>query len=42
MKVKNLFQLKLGDISEKAPEKSKSSQVKPSNECELCGANHKD
>ena len=26
---------------EKAPEKSRGSQVKSSNECELCGGNHK-
>ena len=41
MKFENLFQVKLGDISEKIPEKSKSSKVKPNNECELCGGNHK-
>ena len=35
------FSGKTRDISEKAPEKSKSSQVKPNNECELCGGNHK-
>ena len=35
------FSGKIRDISEKAPEKSKSSQVKPNNECELCGGNHK-
>ena len=35
------FSGKIGNISEKAPEKSKSSQVKPNNECELCGGNHK-
>ena len=35
------FSAKIRDISEKAPEKSKSSQVKPNNECELCGGNHK-
>ena len=29
------------DVSEKAPEKSKSSQVRSKNECELCGGNHK-
>ena len=34
------FSGKTRDISEKAPEKSKSSQVK-SNKCELCGGNHK-
>ena len=32
---------KTRDVSEKAPEKSKSLQVKPKNECELCGGNHK-
>ena len=35
------FSGKTRDVSEKAPEKSKSSQVKPKNECELCGGNHK-
>ena len=35
------FSGKIRDISQKAPEKSKSSQVKPKNECELCGGNHK-
>ena len=35
------FSGKTGDISEKAPEKSRSSQVKSNNECELCGGNHK-
>ena len=35
------FSGKTRDISEKAPEKSKSSQVKPNNKCELCGGNHK-
>ena len=35
------FSGKTRDISEKAPEKSKSSQVKSNNECELCGGNHK-
>ena len=35
------FSGKIRDISVKAPEKSKSSQVKPNNECELCGGNHK-
>ena len=35
------FSGRIRDISEKAPEKSKSSQVKPKNECELCGGNHK-
>ena len=33
------FSGKIRDISEKAPEKSKSSQVKSNNECELCGGN---
>ena len=32
---------KTRDISEVIPEKPKSSQVKPKNECELCGGNHK-
>ena len=35
------FSGKTRDISEKAPEKSKSLEVKPKNECELCGGNHK-
>ena len=35
------FSGKARDVSEKAPEKSKSLQVKPKNECELCGGNHK-
>ena len=35
------FSGKTRDISEKIPEKSKSLQVKPKNECELCGGNHK-
>ena len=35
------FSAKTRDISEKAPEKSKSLQVKPKNEWELCGGNHK-
>ena len=34
------FSGKTRDISEVTPEKSKSSQVKPKNECELCGGNH--
>ena len=35
------FSGKTRDVSKKAPEKSKGSQVKPKNECELCGGNHK-
>ena len=35
------FSGKTRDVSEKIPEKSKCSQVKPENECELCGGNHK-
>ena len=35
------FSGKTRDVSEKAPEKSKSSQVNPKIECELCGGNHK-
>ena len=35
------FSGKTRDISKKIPEESKSSQVKPKNECELCGGNHK-
>ena len=32
---------KIRDISEKAPDKSRGSQAKSNNECELCGGNHK-
>ena len=32
---------KTRDVSEVAPEKSKSLQIKPKIECELCGGNHK-
>ena len=32
---------KIREISEKTPEKSRGSQAKPNNECELCGGNHK-
>ena len=39
MEDKYLFQVKARDISEKIPEKSKSSQVKLKVECELCGGN---
>ena len=35
------FSGKIRDISEKAPEKSRGSQAKSNNECELCGGNHK-
>ena len=35
------FSSKARDISEKAQEKSKSSQVKPKNVCELCDGNRK-
>ena len=35
------FSGKIRDISEKAPGKSKGSQVKSNNECELCGGDHK-
>ena len=35
------FSGKIRDIYEKASEKSRSSQVKSNNECELCGGNHK-
>ena len=31
----------LGKIRKKAPEKSRGSQAKSNNECELCGGNHK-
>ena len=34
------FSGKTRDVSEKIPEEPKSSQVKPKNECELCGGNH--
>ena len=32
---------KIRNISKKAPEKSRGSQAKSNNECELCGGNHK-
>ena len=35
------FSGKTRDVSEVVPEKSKSLQAKPKNECELCGGNHK-
>ena len=35
------FSGKTKDVSEAAPEKSKSLQAKPKSECELCGGNHK-
>ena len=35
------FSGKTRDISEKAPERSRGSQAKSNNECELCGGNHK-
>ena len=35
------FSGKIRDVSEIAPEKSKSLQAKPKYECELCGGNHK-
>ena len=35
------FSGKIRDISEKAPEKSRGSQAKSNNDCELCGGNHK-
>ena len=35
------FSGKTRDVSEVTPEKTKGSQVKPKNECELCGGNHK-
>ena len=35
------FSGKIRDISEKTPEKSRGSQAKSNNECELCGGNHK-
>ena len=35
------FSGKTRDVSKKAPEKSKSFQAMPKNECELCGGNHK-
>ena len=41
MKVENLFLGKIRNISEKAPEKSRGSQARSNNECELCGGNHK-
>ena len=41
MKVEKPFSGKARDISEKAPERSRGSQAKSNNECELCGGNHK-
>ena len=35
------FSGKTRDVSKEAPEESKSLQVKPKNECELCGGHHK-
>ena len=35
------FSGKAGDISEKAPERSRGLQAKSNNECELCGGSHK-
>ena len=35
------FSGKTRDVSKKVPEESKRSQVRPKNECELCGGNHK-
>ena len=35
------FSGKTRDVSKVTPEKSKSSQVKPKSDCELCGGNHK-
>ena len=35
------FSGKTGHISEKAPERSRGSQAKSNNECELCGGSHK-
>ena len=35
------FSGKIRSISEKTPEKSRGSQAKSNNECELCGGNHK-
>ena len=35
------FSGKARDVSKVTPEKSKSLQAKPKNECELCGGNHK-
>ena len=35
------FSGKTRDVSEKIPEESKSSHIKPKNECELCGGSHK-
>ena len=37
MKVESLFQVKLGVFLGKTPEKSRGSQAKSNNECELCG-----
>ena len=41
MKVEKPFLGRTGDISEKAPERSRGLQAKSNNECELCGGNHK-
>ena len=41
MKVESLFQVQLGTFLGKPPKKSKGSQAKSNNECELCGGNHK-
>ena len=35
------FSGKTGDISEKAPGRSRGLQAKSNNECELCGGNHR-
>ena len=35
------FSGKIRDVSEVAPEKSKSLKAKPKTECELCGGNHR-
>ena len=35
------FSGEIRDISEQTPEKSRGSQAKSNNECELCGGNHK-
>ena len=35
------FSGKAKDVSKEAPEKSKSLQAMPKNECELCGGNHR-
>ena len=39
--IREHFSGKIRDVSERTPDKSRSSQVKSKIECELCGGNHK-